>query len=143
MRGSRVLTRCSHMPVVHFGDNEFVGADAPTGLWGGAATPPYLAGRTPAVRDYDSSPSHFGFWAVESNFIVVLKSSNLPSFGGSGGVGEQRLIWGNFFRTVRARGFFLRSTQGCARLTSFPWAILFRAFSPFNQSLRASAFQVV
>jgi hypothetical protein len=28
---------------------------------------------------YVSSPSHWGCWAVESNFMVVLKSSNLPS----------------------------------------------------------------
>ena len=55
MRGSRVLTRCSHMPVVHFGDNEFVGADAPTGIWGGAATPPYLAGGTPAIPGFCDS----------------------------------------------------------------------------------------
>ncbi len=42
---------------------------------------------------------------------------------------------GNFCRPVRAWGFMSRITQGCARPTSFPRAIFFRAFSPFNQSL--------
>ena len=47
-----------------------------------------------------------------------------------------------FFRPFRALGFCGRSPQGVARRLALPWAILFRAFSPFQPTNRTLAEEI-